>query len=141
MPQDPKTVVLRLENDVWNRGDAAAAEELLAEDVVWHHPTLGELRGRASFLEAIAEIRAAYPDFTVVLEKVVAEGDTVMAHWVATGTHRNAYHGAAPTGQQVTWRGSLSDRVVDGQVVERHTFPDTMTPGGPHEILSRQARG
>ncbi len=137
MAQDPKTVVQRVIDEVWNRRDAAAAEELIAEGVVWHHTTLGERRGRAAFLEAVHEMRSAFPDTKVSVEAIAADGDRVMVHWVATGTHQAPYRGAAASGQAVTWTGTVVDRVVDGQIVERWTFVDHRPPGSPHEIATR----
>ncbi len=68
MAQDPKVVVQRVIDEVWNRRDAAAAEELIAADVVWHHATLGDRRGREAFLEVVNELRSAFPDTKVSVE-------------------------------------------------------------------------
>lgn len=137
MAQDPKTVVQRVIDDVWNRRDAAAAQELIADDVVWHHTTLGERRGREAFLEVVNEMRSAFPDTKVSVEAMAADGDKVMVHWVATGTHHHPFRGEAPSGQSVTWTGMVVDRVVDGRIVERWTFADHRPAGSPHEIATR----
>src|SRR5262245_50996965 len=105
--QDPQTVVRRVIDEVWNRRDAAAAEELIAEDVVWHHTTLGERRGRAAFLETVHEMRSAFPDTKVSVEALATDGDKVLVHWVATGTHRGPYRGATASGEPVTWSGMV----------------------------------
>jgi steroid delta-isomerase-like uncharacterized protein len=136
MAQDPKTVVQRVIAEVWNAGSTPAAEELIAEDLVWHHTTLGELRGRQAMVEAVREMRAAFPDMQIVPEAMAVDGDRVMFFWVATGTHQGPYRGAAPSGQRVTWRGMVLDRVADGKVVERWAFADPRTPHSPHAILS-----
>jgi steroid delta-isomerase-like uncharacterized protein len=135
--RDPKQVVQRVIDEVWNQRNAAAAEELIAEDVVWHHTTLGERRGRAAFLEVVNELRSAYPDTKVSVEAIASDGDRVMVHWVATGTHHGYYRGVAPSRQSVTWTGMIVDRVVDGRIVERWTFADHRPPGSPHEIAMR----
>src|SRR5262245_500408 len=95
--QDRQTVLRRVIEEVWNALDAAAAEELIAEDVVWHHTTLGERRGRAAFLETVHEMRSAFPDTKVSVEALATDGDKVMVHFVATGTHQGHYRGAAPS--------------------------------------------
>jgi hypothetical protein len=64
MTQDSKALVQRFMDDVWNNRNPSAAQEILADDFVWHHPTLGDRRGRAAALEAIVEHRA-FPDATV----------------------------------------------------------------------------
>jgi steroid delta-isomerase-like uncharacterized protein len=135
--QDPKAVVQRVIDEVWNGRDAAAAEDLIAADVVWHHTTLGERRGREAFLEVVNELRSAFPDTKISVEALATDGDKVMCHWVASGTHQGSYRGVAPSGQSATWTGTIVDRVVDGRIVERWTFVDHRPPGSPHEIAMR----
>ncbi len=137
MAADPKTIARRFDDDLVNNPTPAVAEAILAEDVVWHHPTFGEIRGRLAAVEALREIRAAYPDVVDTLKHQVAEGDLVANHWSLTGTHRQPYRGAAPSGQQVTWEGVGLHRVMDGRIVEMWTFPHP-NPGTPHEIIILQ---
>jgi steroid delta-isomerase-like uncharacterized protein len=140
MAQDPKAVVQRFIDEIWNNRNPAAAEEVMAEEFVWHTPTLGTHSGRAQALEVLAEMRTAFPDMAMVAEEMIAEGDRVVTHWVVTGTHRGPYRGVAPTGQQVTWSGVVLHRVVAGRIAEHRAFPDSTAPGGPHEIASRKTR-
>jgi steroid delta-isomerase-like uncharacterized protein len=137
MAEDPKTIVRRFWDEVWKHQNPAAAEELLAEDFVWQTPSLGTHRGRVQGLAALEQIRAAFPDMTLVVEEMIAEGDKVATSWVNTATHLGPYRGAAPTGQKVTWAGMTMHRVVDGRIVEHRAFADTTAPGGPHEIATR----
>jgi steroid delta-isomerase-like uncharacterized protein len=138
MAADPKTIAQRFDDDLWHNPHPAVAEALLAEDVVWHHPTWGEQRGRQALLEAIREIRAAYPDLVVTVQHIVAEGDLVAIHWSITGTHRQPFRGEAPSAQRLTWEGMVLHRVVAGRIAEMWSFPHTTTHGSPHEILHRQ---
>ena len=137
MAQDPQTVVRRVIDEVWNARNAAAAEELIADDVVWHHSTLGERRGGAAFFETVQEMRAAFPDTQVSVDALAVDGDKVLMHWVATGTHHGPYRGATPSGESATWSGMVLDRVVDGRIVERWTYADARSPGSPHDIATR----
>ncbi|HEY7068087.1 MAG TPA: ester cyclase [Chloroflexota bacterium] len=137
MAGDPKTVVQRFWDEIWNNRNPAAAEELLAEDFVWQTPSLGTHRGRAQALEALGQIRSAFPDMLLAVEEMIAEDDKVATRWVNTATHRGAYRGVGPTGQIVTWAGMTMHRVVDGRIVEHRAFADTTAPGGPHELATR----
>jgi predicted ester cyclase len=100
----------------------------------------GPHAGRAQTLAAFAEIRTAFPDMSLEILEMIAEGDTVVTHWRPTATHRGPYRGVAPTGQQVTWSGLALHRVGDGRIAEHLAFPDARAPGGPHEIASRKPR-
>ncbi len=138
MATDAKTIVRRFDDELWNNRNPAAAETILAEEVVWHHPTFGEIRGRQAMLEVIREIHEAYPDLVDTVKHMLAEGDMVATHWSITGTHRQPYRGAAPSAQRLTWEGVTLHRVLDGRIVEMWGFPHTTTHGSPHEILHRQ---
>jgi steroid delta-isomerase-like uncharacterized protein len=137
MAQDPKAVVQRFWDEVWNDRNPAAAPGLLADDFVWQTPSLGTYRGRGRALEALAEVRAAFPDMALVVEDMIAEGDKVVTVWTNTATHLGTYRGAAPTGQKVSWTGITVHRVVDGRIVEHRAVADARAPGGPHEIATR----
>jgi steroid delta-isomerase-like uncharacterized protein len=138
MAQDPKAVVRRFIDEVWNNRNPTAAEEVMAEDFVWRTPTLGTQSGRAQALAVLAEMRTAFPDMEMGVAEMIGEGDTVVTHWRTTATHGGPYRGVAPTGEPVTWSGLVLNRVVDGRIVEHLAFPDTRARGGPHEIASRK---
>ena len=134
MADDPKAVVQRYMDDLWNDRNPAAADEILAADLVWIHPTLGNRQGRQAAADFIKEMRAAFPDMKGTIRSLVAEGDQVTAHWEATGTHQGPYRGAAPTGQPVTWEGVSLYRVKDGRITEHRAFPNSTAHGSPHHI-------
>ncbi len=138
MATDPKAIVRRFHDELWNKRNQAAVETILAEKVVWHHPTFGEIRGRQALLEVIREMHAAYADLMTTETHMLAEDDMVASHWSATGTHRQPYRGRAPSTQRLTWEGVTLHRVADGRIVEMWGFPHTTIHGSPHEILHRQ---
>ena len=115
MAGDPKTVVQRFWDEVWNNRNPVVAEELLADDFVWQTPSLGTHCGRVQALEALRQIRTAFPDMLLAVEEMIAEGDKVATAWVNTATHLGSCRGVAPTGQKVTWAGMTMHRVVDGR--------------------------
>jgi hypothetical protein len=72
----------------------------------------------------LAGLRAAFPDITITLEEIFAEGDRVAFRSTIRGTHLNTFQGIAPTGRSVTV--SLLDivRVEDYKIVEHWGGPD-----------------
>jgi len=82
--------------DLWNTGDEAAAENLLAPDFADHaHP---EVKGLDSFKAALKKTREAFPDFSVSLDVVTAEGDYV----TVLGMTRRTVNGE-PKVAEVLW--------------------------------------
>jgi predicted ester cyclase len=60
----------------------------------------------------------AFPDFRIVIEDQVAEGDRVVTRVTFRGTHLGEYRGITPTGKPVAYQGIALDRIAGGKVVE-----------------------
>ena len=74
MSIENKTLVQRWFSEVWNEGRADAIDEMLADDAVIHG--LGaNLQGPAEFKRFHSAYRNAYPDVTIDVDDLVAEGD------------------------------------------------------------------
>lgn len=63
-------------------------------------------------------IRSAFPDFHLVIEDQIAEGDKVGTRVTFHGTHQGEFRGIAPTGKQIEYSGVAIDRIVGGKAVE-----------------------
>ncbi len=48
----------------------------------------------------VAPFRGAFPDFTMEIVELIAEGERVVAHCRCSGTHRGQWLGVAPTGRR-----------------------------------------
>jgi ketosteroid isomerase-like protein len=107
--------------DALSRGDAAAVEPRLAEDVVLEFPGArfgGRFEGRRKVLVFLRQNQRLFQDglrFTVHWCGVA--GDRAVAQWTNAGTTRS---GAAYGN-----RGVTVFRLVDGRVVEIQDYLDT----------------
>ena len=63
----------------------------------------------------------AFPDTTVTIEKIVAEGDMVAIRVIVKGTHRGEFMGMASTGKKVEIANTHILRIADGRIVEGWT--------------------
>lgn len=72
-------------------------------------------------------MRAGFPDLTVTMQIVIADGPYVAAHLTGRGTHRGIFQGVPPTGRP--WAASCTAlyRVEDGQITEAWVNWDVMT--------------
>ncbi len=113
-----QAVFRRFYEGMWNEGDLAVADELLVEDFVNH--ALGDAPAphRELYKRGVVETRIAYPDWTLVIEDLVAEDDRVTARWRAHGTHTGELEGIRPTGKRDEFIGTTIVRVVEGKIVE-----------------------
>jgi steroid delta-isomerase-like uncharacterized protein len=117
--EENKAVVRRVLEEMFNKGNLDAADELIAPDFIDHDPAMPEeVRGPEGFKQFAAAYRLGFPDLHVEIEEQVAEGDLVATRWTATGTHDGELMGIAPTGSRVTQPGMDITRVSDGKVAE-----------------------
>ncbi len=113
-----KAVFRRFYEVIWNEGDLAVADEILSEDFVNHEAGDAPSTHRELYKQGVVETRTAYPDWTLVIDELVAEGDRITARWRAHGTHTGELPGVAPTGKRDEFVGTTVVRVVDGKIVE-----------------------
>ncbi len=117
MSTENKTLVRRWFEDVWNNGRTSAIDEMLSRNAVVRG--LGaDLIGPEGFKPFHAAYRQAFPDVTIRIEHLVAEGDIVAARWSGTGTHQGEGLGMAATGRRVRFSGMAFVRVEGSQIVE-----------------------
>jgi steroid delta-isomerase-like uncharacterized protein len=119
-----KAVVMRVVEEMWNRGDPAAVEELIVPEMVEHGAFGAGIGGRDDAHATVTHFRAAFPDLKLDVEQLIAEGDDVVLHWVGQGTHEGEFMGMPPSGTKVTARGLDIYRIANGQVVEHWGYPD-----------------
>lgn len=117
--EENKAIVRRLNEDVWNRGDLAVIDQLLADEFTTTVVGAPEpIRGREGFKHFVGMYRSAFPDMNLRIDEQVAEGDVVVTRWTATGTHEGELMGIAPTGRQSTVSGITINRLSGGKIVE-----------------------
>lgn len=88
MSRDNKALVRRLVDEVVNSRDESAIDELVD----------GEFADKVKGW--IGPFRDAFPDFRMEIVELIAEGDSVAAHFRCSGTHRGEWRGVAPTGRR-----------------------------------------
>lgn len=120
-----KALASRIIEEVWNRGDHAALEILLAPGYIGHDPAY-PVGNRAEFGTFVRRFRATFPDIRFSIEAQIAEGDWVMTRWRARGSHQGELGGLPATGKAVAITGITLSRIVAGQVIEDWRNWDTL---------------
>jgi steroid delta-isomerase-like uncharacterized protein len=144
--QDNKAIVRRYFEDVRNRRDVAAVNQIFSSDIVVYVDTPAgaeAVRGAEAIRQALQPYLVAFPDLRFTIEDQIAEGDRVATRWTARGTHRGPLMGHAATGRSVSFGGTDIFRLADGKIVEGWAHYDRLVilqqlgaapalhPGGP----------
>lgn len=120
-------VARRYFEEVWNRGNVAALDELLAPNYVNHTPSTPDPpRGPEGLESIVLAIRRAFPDLHYEIKDVIATKDAVVIRVVMTGTHRGDLFGLAPTGCRVQVDQINIERIRDGRIVEHWRVTDEL---------------
>jgi len=121
-----KAIVRRFVEQVWNERRLDLVEEFFPEDYVGHSAGAPLSHGLEEVKGFIATVLNAYPDFTINIDDMIAEGDKVVTRWRSRGTHQGEPLGIPPTGKLITQEGMAVYRMVDARIAEDWFFPDTM---------------
>ena len=119
MSEQNKTLVRRLFDELWNKGNLQVADELIAPTYLHHDdstPNLG--KGPEGEKKRVNLYRTAFHDFRLSIEDLLAEGETVVARWSCRGVHKGELNGIAPTGKQFAITGITIARFSYGKIVE-----------------------
>jgi steroid delta-isomerase-like uncharacterized protein len=130
MSEENKEVVRRWFDEVWNNGRVEAIEELFDEYGIAHglsddpaNPITGP-KGYRPFYDVF---RQAFPNITVVIEDMIAEGDKVAARCSVRGKHDGDFRGLAATQAPIEFTGIAIVRIENGKIVEAWNNFDFMT--------------
>jgi predicted ester cyclase len=115
--EENKALVRLFDEEFWNKGNLAAADELIEASAAIFLPGRGQ--GTREDLKAFAaRWRGAFPDWHNTTDEIVAEGVRVAEWWTGRGTHQGEYLGMAPTGRPVAVAGTVFYRVTSGKIIE-----------------------
>jgi predicted ester cyclase len=140
--EENKALIRRFIADVWNRGNLASVEELVAQDAM----AGGRVVGPDAVRAAIARQAEAFPDGSNTIEDLVAEGDRVVLRGTFRGTHTGTlqhpvFGQIAPTGKQLTISGTSIFRLAAGKIVERWQLSDDFGYGQQLGVLPTPQQG
>lgn len=80
-----------------------------------------ELKQHVAFFEA------AFPQYELIAEDMIAEGDKVAVRAIFKGTHKGDLMGIAPTGKQVTLPFIIVYRIAGDKIVEHWMSVDQLS--------------
>ena len=98
-----RDLVLRMYDEVWNKGNLAAADDSVHPEFTDHPPT--------RFFD---------------VEETISDGDQIIVRWTARGTNTGDYFGIPPSGKPIEITGMNSWVTRDGKAIEGWVNRDDM---------------
>jgi steroid delta-isomerase-like uncharacterized protein len=117
MSEVNKILVLRGWEEIVNQKNLDAFDEFYAANAVHHEPDQ-DLQGLEEVKQYIAMYFEAFPDMSVSVEDLIAEGDKVVSRYAYLGTHQGELQGIAPTNKHIEKEGITIHRIEGGKIVE-----------------------
>lgn len=98
-----KAAARRLIDEIFNKKNLAAIDEIFAGSYVEHGLPPGMPPGREGFKAFAAGYVAAFPDLKIKIETEFGEGDLIAHRLGCSGTMKGEFLGMKPTGKTGSW--------------------------------------
>ena len=121
-----KAIVRRYIEQVVNQQRYDLADEFFV-DTVELHGVGPSIIGRKAAVEWYAMFGAAFPDWHMTIDDIVAEGDKVVVRYTATGTHQGEFQGIPATGKPFTQYTIIIYRLTNGKIAEARLQTDMLS--------------
>src|SRR5437588_10264047 len=114
--------VARAAFDAVSRKDLDGIVATGAPGYVEDFVAVGEIHGHDAVRAFFRELFAAFPDFTMTFDRIVADDTAAVVQWHAAGTFTGGrFQGITPTGRRVEIRGVDVMEISDG-LIQRNTI-------------------
>jgi steroid delta-isomerase-like uncharacterized protein len=125
LQEQNKALAKRAFEELLSRGHFELAEQLYAKDFVNHgiHRDISLEEDQA----ALKGWHQAFPDLSIVAEKLIADGDLVAVYWIARGTNTGTGNGLPATGKKAEQAGITIWRIVNGKIKEEWSAFDQLS--------------
>jgi steroid delta-isomerase-like uncharacterized protein len=130
-PAEQNSEFVRRHYEKLRAGDWKAAAEDYAVDAA----NFGRLVGREGYLRVFEDIYTTFPDWSMEIEDMAAEGDNVIARCRVSGTHLGVGRlpvnggrlvGVEPTGKRFEVQHIHWHRLRDGRFVDHYAVRDDL---------------
>jgi len=114
-----KNLIRRAAEEIYNKGNYTLIDEIISSDFVIHslNPHK-EIHGPVGARNFAISLRDAFPDIKFTIKDQFAEGDKVVTHFVAEGTHQGSFEGIPPTGKSFKVSSIDIDYIKNGKISE-----------------------
>jgi steroid delta-isomerase-like uncharacterized protein len=111
----------------WNNRNIDILSEMHATNAKYHHPSVGSSSIPVDeMMESVNMLWKAFPDITVDIEDLFAEGDKVVVRFIGRGTHQEDFGGIPANGVKTEASAMEIFHIVDGKIMEVWEISDRL---------------
>jgi predicted ester cyclase len=127
MTEDDNTrVTRRLLDELFDKGNLDAADELIHPDFVNHEAPPDNPQGPEGMKETVRWLRGLWGSMRAEIEDEICQDDKVVARMKMHGKHVGEFLGKAPTGKEFSVEHIHIWRLADGKVIEHWSVRDDL---------------
>lgn len=113
------SLVKRLFDEFFNKGNASIADQFFTNDVKLNDPAAAHFRGGLQGYKELENIyRQAFPNKNTKIDDIFATEDRVIVRWTTQGTQKGDLEGIAPTGKNCKICGISIYKFMNGKISE-----------------------
>ncbi len=129
--EENKEIALSL-FEALNARDLSLWAQHLADDYIAEHPGVSVLLNKTRSMGYNQRFVTAFPDLHFEMLSVLAEGDHVLTHWTASGTHAERLATVTgetipPTRRRATVSGAMITKVRHGKILREWSYWDQLS--------------
>ena len=126
MSEENKRITRRLLEELFEKGNLDAADDLVHPDFINHEAPPDNPQGPAGLKETVSWLRGLWGPMRAQIEDEICEDDKVVARLIMHGRHVGEFLGKPPTGKEYAAEQIHIWRVADGKVVEHWSVRDDL---------------
>ena len=114
----------RIFEDVWNRKNLSAVDDLMSAEYVHHDPSSPAVpSGVDGYKQFVNSYMSAFPDAHFTIDYAFTDGQNTevqneVTRWTVTGTHEGELAGIPRTGRRFSVTGISIARIANGKITE-----------------------
>jgi predicted ester cyclase len=126
MSDQNKRTTRRVLEELFEKGNLEAADELIHPQFVNHEAPPGNPQGPEGLKETVGWLRELWGPMRFEVEDEIAEDDKVVARVVMHGRHVGEFLGKEPTGKEFATKQIHVWRLEDGKLIEHWSVRDDL---------------
>jgi len=131
----------RIFEDVWNRKNLTAIDDLMSVDYVHHDAGTIAASGIEGYRQFVSSYLNAFPDARFTIDDVFTDGQNEITRWTVSGTHEGELAGIPRTGRRFSVTGISIARLVNGKVAESWNNWDALGLMQQLGVVPAEAKG